>query len=267
MSPIELVQLVELGEAEAYADLFDCAPPELGLEVQRFGGVVALLAPKIPIVLFNRVIGLGVLEPAPLAQLEAIGEAYHRAGVHVFAAQICPQAQPKTLPASLEQHAWKRGDNWAKVYRHAEVNIDVPTRLRLECIGLEDASDFARIACLAHGMPPALAPWLEASVGRHGWHHYIAWDDNQAVAVGTLFVKGKVGWLGIGGTLPSHRRQGAQGAIMAARIREAAALGCDWVITETGEHTPERPNPSFHNMIRTGFQLAYQRPNFVFHGA
>ena len=35
------------------------------------------------------------------------------------------------------------------------------------------------------------------------------------------------------------------------------------LVTETGEDSPEQPNPSFHNMIRTGFSLAYQRPNYL----
>ena len=47
---------------------------------------------------------------------------------------------------------------------------------------------------------------------------------------------------------------------MARRIRDGADLGCRWLVTETGEDTPHHPNPSYHNMLRTGFLLAYQRP-------
>ena len=71
-------------------------------------------------------------------------------------------------------------------------------------------------------------------------------------------------FLGMGSTLPEHRRKGAQGALMARRIRDAAKLGCEWVCTETGEDTPQRPNPSYHNMIRTGFEFAYLRPTWVY---
>jgi hypothetical protein len=76
-------------------------------------------------------------------------------------------------------------------------------------------------------------------------------------------VKGATGWVGFGATLPSHRKRGGQGAIMARRIAEGIDLGCKWLVTETGEDSPERPNPSYHNMLRTGFQLAYQRPNYI----
>jgi hypothetical protein len=113
-------------------------------------------------------------------------------------------------------------------------------------------------------MPDMLRPWLAAPVGRPGWRHYLAWASEVPVATGALFVKDQIGWLGVGSTLPSHRRRGAQGAIMAQRIRDGAELGCRWLITETGEDTPGRPNPSYHNMVRTGFTLAYQRSNYIF---
>ncbi len=47
---------------------------------------------------------------------------------------------------------------------------------------------------------------------------------------------------------------------MARRIRDAAALGCRWMITETGEDLPQQPNPSYHNMLRTGFLLSLSTP-------
>ena len=107
-------------------------------------------------------------------------------------------------------------------------------------------------------------PWLANLIGRAGWQHYLAFEGDTAVGAGALFIKNNIGWLGFGGTLASHRKRGAQGAIMAQRIRAAAEAGCDWVITETGEDTPQNPNPSYHNMVRTRFTLAYQRANYIY---
>ena len=36
-----------------------------------------------------------------------------------------------------------------------------------------------------------------------------------------------------------------------------------WFVTGTGEETAAHPNPSFRNMIRAGFRLAYHRDNFM----
>jgi hypothetical protein len=37
------------------------------------------------------------------------------------------------------------------------------------------------------------------------------------------------------------------------RIRTAAELGCDIVITETGERRGDRPSNSYRNILRAGF--------------
>jgi GNAT superfamily N-acetyltransferase len=258
----QLAELVEFGEAGAYTDMFAAAPMDWDLRVERFGPAIALVAPQLDTMLFNRVLGLGVAEPASeIHVMEAIA-LYQQAAVHHFGIQLSPMAQPRALTDWLPAHHLRRADNWAKVYRAAEP-IEIHTDLRVESIGPVHAADFAQVACTAFGMPLMVQPWLGNLVGRENWHAYLAFDGELPVACGALFVQGEVGWLGVAGTLPPYRRRGAQGALMAQRIRDAARLGCRWVVTETGEDLPARPNPSFHNMLRTGFTLAYQRPNFL----
>jgi hypothetical protein len=258
-----LAELVEFGEADAYEDLFRHAPPDLGLSVVRSDGAVLFIAPLLPIVLFNRVIGLGLRQPATEAALDEILARHRAAGSTTFAVQLSPSAAPSDLPAWLHARGLALRDIWAKVYRAATPDIAIQTDLRIERIGRTHAAAFTEISCTAFGMPVMMQPWLAAGVGQPGWAHYLAFDGETPVAGAALFVKGDMGWLGIDGTLPAHRRRGAQGALMAQRIRDAAELGCRWVVTETGEDTPEHPNPSYHNMLRTGFVLAYYRPNYI----
>jgi GNAT superfamily N-acetyltransferase len=258
-----VAEMVEFGEAAAYEDLFQHAPPELGLSVMHSGGAVLLIAPSLPIILFNRVIGLGLRGPVTEPELDEILARYRAAGSATFAAQLSPRAAPGDLPAWLHARGLSLRDNWAKVYRAAAPDVIVRTDLRVERIDRAHAAAFAEVSCTAFGMPAVLQPWLAAGVGRPGWSHYLAFDGETPVAGGALFVEGNVGWLGIASTLPAHRRRGAQGALMARRIRDASELGCRWVVTETGEDTPEHPNPSYRNMLRTGFLLAYHRPNYI----
>lgn len=262
MNSLELAQLVEFGEAEACADMQLAAAASLATRVERIGSAIALAASQIPIVLFNRVVGLGLHEPATEAMLDDVVAMYREAGVTKYIVQISPAAQPAELPAWLEARGLSARDNWAKVYRPATAPPEVSTDLRIECIGREYAETFAQVACTAFGMPLALSPMLVATIGRPGWRHYLAFDGNEPVATGALYAQGSVGWLGVGSTLPTHRRRGGQGALMARRIRDGVALGCTWLVTETGEDVPARPNPSYHNMLRTGFALAYQRSNY-----
>jgi len=263
MDSAQLAKLVELGEAEVYADMFAAAPAEWGLRVERLGAAIALIAPPFDAMLFNRVLGLGVIEPVSEAQLAESMALYRQASLRHFGIQLSPIARPPAVPDWIRACGLQQADNWAKVYRAAAEPIEIHSALRVEAIGREYAADFGRVVCAAFGMPTALQPWLENLVGRANWRTYLAFDGEQPVAAGALFVRGKVGWLGIAGTLPAYRRHGGQGALMAQRIRDAAGLGCHWVITETDEDSAERPNPSYHNMLRTGFILAYQRPNYL----
>jgi len=50
---------------------------------------------------------------------------------------------------------------------------------------------------------------------------------------------------------------------MARRIADGIKLGCRHLVSETGEETPEEPNPSYRNMLRTGFELVYARRNWI----
>jgi hypothetical protein len=50
---------------------------------------------------------------------------------------------------------------------------------------------------------------------------------------------------------------------MARRIKDGLGQGCKLFVTETSQDRPENPNPSFHNMVRTGFVVAYNRPNYM----
>src|SRR5690349_6814619 len=98
LSPRELAQLVEFSEAEAYRDLFRNAPPTLNLQVEQIGSAILLLAPNVDILLLNRVIGLGLREPATEALITAVIARFQAAGIRNFGVQLSPQAIPSQLP-------------------------------------------------------------------------------------------------------------------------------------------------------------------------
>ena len=258
---LALNRLVEYGEAEAYFDFYSAAPASWEVIVKRIGSAILLLAPQMDVVLFNRVIGLGLGESIRENMVDEILEQYQRAGVRNFAIQVSPAAQP-ILVEWLATRGLSAQDRWSKVYRTIDPPAIIPTDLRTQRIGQEFAEAFAEVASAAFGMPKDILPWLANHVGRNNWYHYLAFDGDNPVATAALYVRKEVGWLGIGSTLPAYRRRGAQGALMARRITDAAGLGCRWLVTETGEDLPEHPNPSYHNMLRTGFKLAYHRTNY-----
>ena len=267
LTPEKIAMLNEFGESEAWANYFLCAPSEFvqkyRLEAKKIGSVWVTMIPELDWTFFNRIVGLGVGDIATESLLDDAIGVLQNAGCKNFMAQISPWAQPSYLPEWLIARGFTKGRNWAKVYRGNEPAPSVSTDLRIESIGKEHADVFADVALTAFEMPPELRPVISSNVGKSGWHHYLGFDGEQPVSAAAMFVKDDVGWLGFGSTLESHRKHGGQGAMFARRIQDGLSLGCKWFVTETGEDTPEDPNPSYHNMLRSGFKLAYLRPNYV----
>jgi hypothetical protein len=267
LTPAKLAEINEFGEAEAHANYFLCAPPEFvrpfRLEVKHLGSVVLTMIPEYDHPLYNRILGLGVGKPATESTLDEAIAVFQNAGCNNYIAQVSPSAQPAQLPEWLAARGLKPGRNWAKMVRGNEPAPDSSTDLRVEKIGKDQADAFADVTLPVWKMPPAGRPLLKGNVGHPGWHHYLAFDGEKPVSVAAMFVNGEVGWLGFASTLKKYRKRGGQGAMFARRIDDGLALGCKWFITETGEDTPEDPNPSYHNMLRSGFKLAYLRRNYV----
>lgn len=263
LSAADLAPLLERAEADAYADLLRAAPAEWRCAADCTDGTWLLLAPPLDILLFNRVIGAGVHSPAREDDVLAWIDRYRRAGVRNFGVQVCPAAKPIELRTWLARAGLRSADRWTKVYRSNDPVAAPATDVQGTRVGHDDAPTFAAVTTDGFGMPATLRPWLASTVGRPGWRHYLAWHERRAIAGAALFVNGEVGWLGIASTVPAARRRGAQAALMARRLEDGRALGCRWFVTETGEELPGRPNPSFHNMMRAGFAVAYARENYL----
>jgi hypothetical protein len=78
--------------------------------------------------------------------------------------------------------------------------------------------------------------------------------DGEIVATAGLGVHEGVAVFAGACTVPGARKQGAQGALMTARLAMAKELGCDVVMMAA-----EPGSSSQHNAERSGFRVAYTR--------
>jgi GNAT superfamily N-acetyltransferase len=100
-------------------------------------------------------------------------------------------------------------------------------------------------------------PWPEyaRSAGSDGFFHYMAFDGGRPVAIAALCVFEDIGYLMAAATAESHRRRGAQQALIAKRIERAEHIGCSIQVSETLYML----EPSYRNLQRAGFQEAYEK--------
>lgn len=258
---------IEAIERAAAEDLHAAAGEELcarlGLAVKRIGSALVSVAGALPpsAIVINRTLGLGLGAEATEEELTAVVAAYRQAGVQRYFVHVHPDAQPADLGARLQARGLEKTRGWMKFARGREAVEPANTSLEIRPAGPEDAAAFGRIESAAFDLGPHAAPWLEALVGRSGWHIYMSFADGVPAGAGALFVRDDVAWLDWGATEPAFRGRGGQSAILRRRIAAALDLGCRLLVTATGEEVPGDPQHSYNNILRAGFHPAYVRDN------
>jgi GNAT superfamily N-acetyltransferase len=225
------------------------------------GAVCTAVAAARGNTMINRVTGLGLHRAPSETDLDEI-DAFFRAAGTRYAIAVSPFAAPG-LREQLEARGFEEGYAWTKFRRGVEPAPQAETELRVEEIGPDHGDAFGSVVARGYGIPAAAAGWLRAATTAPGFRVFLAFDGDEAAGSAALFVGEGIGWLGLTATVPEHRRKGAQGALLAARIRAAADAGVTEVATETGERVEGRPSNSYRNLLRTGFEEQYVRPNYL----
>jgi GNAT superfamily N-acetyltransferase len=100
-------------------------------------------------------------------------------------------------------------------------------------------------------------PWLDytGAAGKQSFFHYMAFDGNRPVAIAALCLFENLGYLMAARTVETHRKRGAQQALIAKRVERAEQIGCSILVSETLtmlEH-------SLRNLQRAGFAEVYDK--------
>ena len=255
-----MIPPAELGELEAFRSLVGGWNEG---RVAEIGGALCTAVAAAPSsALFNRAMGLGLGQQAREDALAEIDRFFADAGV-AYGITVTPDAEPSELTTWLESRGFSRGYAWTKFQRGVELSPAAQTDLVVERIDADRGHVFADVFQRAYGTPELLRPRLEQIPAESGWHCFVAFAGGAPAATGAVFVTSEVGWLGMAGTLAEFRRRGAQTTLLAARIDAAREVGCSVVVTETGEPADGRPDNSYRNIVRAGFEPLYVRQNYL----
>ena len=259
-----------------------CMSPELakrlGASSCWVGPAFVSAARRSESVRMNRVVGFGALDAPGLREVREIIDFYRGSGVRKFALSVLETSLSPALRKSLLSQGFKPEGGTTYLVRDVQspppgagrssrvANRAAP-RVRVRRIGRRGAPAWAHIVCSTFGWPPSREPWVAAQVGLPGSEHYLAFLGEIPVATGQIITHGNDVWVGGAATLTKFRRQGAQGALIAHRIRRSEALGCRWLVTETLIPQRGRPQGSYRNLVKEGFVPVVIKRDFVFSAA
>lgn len=263
MEELEWIERRALEHWHAAADA--TARETAGLDWIAIAGGYASVAARLPpsAIVANRALGLGLERPARREEVAELARLYRDRGVVRYFAQVHPGAQPAELGAWLQAEGLAPARGWMKFSRGRAAPPEARTDLRIAPVRADRAPEAARIAADAFDLGHAAIPWIVGLIGGERWRLFGAYDGETLAGLGGLYVEDGIGWCDFGATAPAFRRRGAQSALLAHRVRAALDLGCRTIATCTGESVAGDPQHSYANILKTGFEERYVRPNFA----
>ncbi len=262
LSDIELSKKLERTEARANSDFVETRArldPASGAEWIEVGGAYAMFdGVGSPL---TQTFGLGVFEELTRSHLDELEEFFKTRGSEVFH-EISPMADQgiltllsergympieltSVLVQSLDPSAGPRNQR----------NPEISTRL----VAKDESDLWASVAAEGWAtIHPDLFNFMKAigtvAVQTSGGHPFLAELDGRPIATGGFSIYDDVCILAGAATIPSARRQGAQNALLTARLNYAESLGCTLAMMCALPGSQSQKNAQ-----RNGFEIAYTR--------
>jgi hypothetical protein len=204
--------------------------------------------------------GLGVLGKVTSTEMARLEEFFERRGAPVHH-EVSPLADPEVL-GLLNERGYQPFELTSVMFRpiSRDVHLQAPRndRIHVRPIRDDEGDLWARTAA---------AGWVEAveiadqildmclvCTSKSGLCALLAELDGRAVAAGALSIRDGVVLLAGASTIPEARKQGAQLALLEARLRAGAEAGCDLAMMCAAPGSSSQRNAERH-----GFRIAYTR--------
>ena len=203
--------------------------------------------------------GLGVYDPVTPEVLDRIEQFFEQRGAPVFH-EVSPLAGPSTL-GLLTARGYRPIELSSVLYRPIDEATEIEgasADVTVRQTGREEWRVWAETSTRGWSEFPEYAPLMaelsEIGARRPGALTFLAERGGLPVAAGGLSIVGGVALLAGACTVPEHRRQGAQLALLGARLRYAVDQGCDLAMMGALPGSASQRNAERH-----GFRIAYTR--------
>jgi GNAT superfamily N-acetyltransferase len=204
--------------------------------------------------------GLGLAHPVIPADLDRIESFFAGRGAPVFH-EVSPLADPSAL-ALLNERGYEPFEFTSVMFQpipgFASSARPVNPRLSVRTIGPDEVEHWAATLARGWAESPEVGDFMltlgRVSARKTSGFSFLAELSGTAIAAGGLTIHDGVALLAGASTVPEARRQGAQNALLAARLRLAAERGCDLAMM-----CALPGSASQRNAEGQGFRIAYTR--------
>jgi GrpB-like predicted nucleotidyltransferase (UPF0157 family)/GNAT superfamily N-acetyltransferase len=230
-----------------------------GFKLLRQGDLTAIKTDIFPGFSLNRALGIKKINENFLN----LAEEFFKGKQGKFALQIHPSLLNDEKTELLKSSGYSYANSWVTFFRDSSPVETGGTDLQVKEIGSEYAEDFGRILDEIFSFPHEFDEIASSSLGKKEWVTYMAFDGEKIAGSAAVCIAGDNAYLAFANVFPEYRRRGIQGELLSRRIDAARDRGVKWIFVDTAETSEEHPNPSYWNMLRHGFRLLYNRPNYV----
>lgn len=259
----DIVRMIEQSEIDYMTDRMHAIQEKAGnpegVEVKRFGHAVAFYSEKMPWPMFNTIKGVCTDD------IDCIDDMidYYSARSRKAQFEIVPSQVDNKLLQALSKRGFHQSGFHTSMYGQADdTPDDKDNGVHIKQLTEADFTDYAVIHCRSTGLPddgiPHVADNNRILYRRPGWKYFMALIDESPAAVGVMYSNRSIASFTFAGTLPTYRNKGCQQALLRRRIREAAADGCDYVVSQAGFLTQ-----SHRNMEKVGMRIGYVRTTWT----
>ncbi|MDQ3803101.1 MAG: GNAT family N-acetyltransferase [Acidobacteriota bacterium] len=257
----DLARRLERAEGRSNAEFVETRArmfPESGARWVEVAGAYAMFdGPESPI---TQTFGLGLFDPVTPAELGRIEDFFRGLGAPVFH-EVSPMGDA-ALTALLGGRGYRPVEFTSVMFRPlrrgARFAAARNEKISVRAVGEDEHEVWARTAARGWSEFPEVADLMYemglVSARRPGGVSFMAELDGLPIATGALSVSEGVALLAGASTVPEGRRQGAQLALLDARLRHAAEQGCDLAMMGALPGSASQRNAE-----RQGFRIAYTR--------
>lgn len=205
--------------------------------------------------------GLGIFDKITNVELEKL-EAFFKERNAPVIHEVSPLAQPSLLPL-LNERGYQPIELTSVMFRPlaSQINLDFTLNPGINTRIIESGEEklWAQIsangwATEMEGLAEFMFQFCQISASCTGGFPFLAELEDEPISTGMLFICDDVASLAGASTIPKGRRQGAQLALLDARLQHAVEHGCKIAIMSALPGSQSQRNAE-----KNGFRIAYTR--------